>query len=415
MGQCMVVLWLIVPIGCDNCQTDGGREINLVLATVANMQVRPILLAAIEEFEDENPHVEVELMEIPGSKYYQKLLVMMAGGNAPDLMWMGVGFADFVSRGVFFDLSSRIESEIDTREYHPTVLGWYRSGDKQYGVPYGISLDLVVYNKKLFDKAGISYPEDNWRVEDLLVKAKALTIDRDGDGQIDQYGYRGEIPHPMFGAKIITSDGSRALCNSSEMVEAIQFNMELVFKWKVSAWLPWMWDETHPAGEQYSLFRQGRAAMMRSSTHEIMYLQERCADVEWDITVCPQARKRAYWASSKAYLVSASTRHPDKAWLLFKNLISDHYQMALATVPANLRLARKMVEQNTQKPANLQVLLEATNHLYHMPSHHELVDIFFRNVRKISTFYGTAQQISPKEGMIEAERQINEAIVRNRS
>ncbi len=62
-----------------------------------------------------------------------------------------------------------------------TVLGWYRMKGKQLGIPHGIDTEFIAYNKALLDEAGVSSPEDGWTLEEFVEKAKALTIDRDGD------------------------------------------------------------------------------------------------------------------------------------------------------------------------------------------------------------------------------------------
>lgn len=401
--------------GCARHENRDGK-VKLVFATSANEAMRPILYRLLDKFEAEYPHIEVEHLEVPGN-YYQKLLVMIAGRNAPDLMWMGQSFAEFAVRGAFLNLSQRIEAEIDTSEYHPTVLSWYRLDGKQLGIPYGIDTEYIAYNKALFDEAGVAYPHEGWTLGEFLEKAKKLTRDRNGDGRTDQYGFRGEIDHSAFGAEIITADGSRALCNTREMIEALTFNMKLAHEWKVA---PRPEDPLMVGTDQYSIFRQGRAAMMRMYTWDIEYMRERCADVDWDIVGMPLATRRAHWASSGSFLVSADTKHPDAAWLLFKNLLSDEFQMAVSSqsLPANLRVAHRLVEQNTHKPANLKVLLDATDYLYpnpRIPNLQELIGHFRLLKSKVLLCYGTSKYVTPENAMREAEKRINKTIARRKN
>ena len=98
-------------------------------------------------------------------------------------------------------------------------------------------------------------------------------------------------------------------------------------------------------------------------------MRERLVDLDWDIVGIPKVRRRAHWASSAAFLISADTKHPDEAYLLFKKLLSDEFQLAMSieSLPANLRVARRLVKDNSQKPENLKAVLEATNYLYPTP------------------------------------------------
>ena len=387
----------------------------LTLATNAVESLRPVFLATIERFEAQRPGVEVQLLEVPGN-YYQKLLVMIAGRTAPDLMWMGQSFAEFAMRGAFLDLSDRIAAEVDLSEYHQKVLSWYRLGGKQYGIPYGIDMEFIVYNKALFDEAGVAYPRDGWTIEEFVETSRKLTLDRDGDGRVDQYGYRGEINEATFGGVFVSEDGSRALCDTPEVVEALRFNLDLVHKWRVA---PSPAERRHEGGDVYTAFRQGKAAMMQSYTWCIPHLRERCAGMEWDVVGMPVAQRRAHWASSAAYLVSADTRYPDEAWQLFKALISDEFQLALSieSLPANLRVARKLVEDNTQKPANLGAVLDATGYLYpnpRVPNLQELLHHYSNAREKVFSFYGTSRFVPPEQAMAEAAERINETIRRRR-
>lgn len=422
-SQSVIVLAMFLAttiVGCDRGTANDGNKIKLVWAVTSMEEARELYLWVIEKFNRTNPNVEVELLDVSGSgKYYQKLLVMIAGRNAPDLMWMGQSFAEFASRGAFLDLTDRIATEINLKEYHPDVLDWYRFDGKQYGIPSGIDIEFIVYNKRLFDEFGVEYPEDDWTIDDFLKTAKALTVDRDGDGRTDQYGYFGNIFFGSFGASAIAPDGSRAMCNSPEMIEAIQFNVDLVYKHKVSRWLPFTSQLALQPYEQFSLFQRGKMAMMLSATYSLEDLRSRCADIDWDIVAMPVANRRAYWASSSAFLISADTQHADEAWLLFKELVSDEFLAAVSsrTLPSKLHVARKIVESNVQRPDNLGMLLDAVNYLQpfpRVPNLEELLQSFFVQTGRVSTFYGTDRQVSPERAMIEAEKRLNEIIARGK-
>ena len=149
---------------------------------------------------------------------------------------MGQSFSEFAARGNFLDLAEYITNDPDLKidEYHEKVLGWYQLDGKQYGIPYGIDVQFIVYNKTLFKEAGVPLPTDDWTLEEFLAAAKKLTIDRDKDGRIDQYGFRGELPECMWGAQFVADDGSKATCDTPEMVAWAQFNLDMLYKWKVA-------------------------------------------------------------------------------------------------------------------------------------------------------------------------------------
>ena len=109
--------YLFMTSGHKNVAVKG--KIELTLAVPAGIKTAPIYRKKIRQFEDQYPGIKVKLMEISGG-FYQKALVMIAGGVAPDLMWMGQSFSEFADRGVFMDITRRLKlSDIDLRDYEP--------------------------------------------------------------------------------------------------------------------------------------------------------------------------------------------------------------------------------------------------------------------------------------------------------
>lgn len=71
---------------------------------------------------------------------------------------MGEGFAEFAGRGAFMDVGDRLERDVDTSDFLPQALRWYRMIGSQLGVPFLMDVQFVAYNKKAFDEAGPAYP-----------------------------------------------------------------------------------------------------------------------------------------------------------------------------------------------------------------------------------------------------------------
>lgn len=416
----LLIAAVLLQTGCGGDGESSSGKTKLVWAIYGGDAFRPIFLSTIHDFEEKNPDIEVQPLQINGD-IYQKITVMLAGRTPPDVFWMGQAFSEFAARGNFLDLSDRIANDpkLNVDEFHPTVRSWYRYGGKQYGLPYGIDVQFIVYNKTLFKEAGVPLPTDDWTLDEFLAAAKKLTIDRDGDGRIDQYGYRGDLPECMWGAQFVADDGSKATCNSPEMVAWAQFNLDLLYKWKVAP-TP---DETRAEGlsDEFIVFRQRRAAMMRSATFSIPHLREKCADVDWDIVANPvvPGHERAHWASSAAFLVAADTKHPEASWRLAKHLLGDRFQMAMTieSFPASRRVAQIYADENTLKPDNLQCIVDSVDYLHpnpRIPNLNELLSHFDIAKQKVFQSYGTSRWVPPEKAFAEAARRINETIAKRK-
>ncbi len=73
-------------------------------------------------------------------------------------------------------------------DYVPAALDTYgKYNGKLIGLPIIADVELLVYNKKMFETAGIKEPPKTW--DEVTALGKKLTIDTNGDGRIDQYGF----------------------------------------------------------------------------------------------------------------------------------------------------------------------------------------------------------------------------------
>lgn len=338
-----------------------GKKIRLVLA-VGGPDVTPYQ-EAVDRFESKHPDIGVEIRTISGSKYYQKLLVMMASGDPPDLMWMGEGFGEFAQRGAFLDVSRFVKRDVDTRRFVPQSLQWYRVNGRQLGVPFLLDVEFMIYNKDLFDQAGLPYPTNNWDYDLFLHDAQRLTV-RDDHHRITRYGFFGQLDPCLFDAQFISSDGTHATCDTPQMIDYLKVNGALVNKYRVSPTI-----QQQNTLDRYFLFASGRAAMMQAFTWDLMPLHQQCASIRWGYVLNPKITRRGEWASSQAVLISAKTKHPDEAWQLCREFLSPEFQRSMANIglPSDLSVARELAATGQTQYNHLSTLIDAVGELYPTP------------------------------------------------
>ena len=145
-----------------------------------------------------NPNVTISLIEVPGD-YSSKVLAMIAGGTPPDVININAA------------LAPPLKDELVPLSKHMAELGYfdpknglwpgwydmlavegaYTKGDEIYQAPLGTGSDVLAYNKKLFDQAGLAYPTDKWNWEgDFLTAARKLSQQKDHWG-VTGLPYRG--------------------------------------------------------------------------------------------------------------------------------------------------------------------------------------------------------------------------------
>jgi raffinose/stachyose/melibiose transport system substrate-binding protein len=120
-------------------------------------QKEKVYLAAVKRFEAKHPDVQVKALRIPNDAYKQKFAVAMSGGNPPDIFhsWGGGWLKSFVDSGKVLDITGKIEA----KNYNKLALDNASFNDKVYGLPLGISLTEVWYNKEIFQKFNLQPPK----------------------------------------------------------------------------------------------------------------------------------------------------------------------------------------------------------------------------------------------------------------
>ena len=373
----MLVLSIVTWTGCDR---NPDSKIKLTVSFGVQLEEIRALKAILKEFEEAHPEIVVKPMFI-GGNYYDKVKVMLAGNRPADLMWMGQGFAMFASRGAFLPLDD-LYGDIDTSEYYSEVLDWYRFDGKLQGFPYGVDLTFIVYNKDLFDDAGVSYPHEDWTVEEFIETAKRLTLDSDGDGRVDQYGYMGSLDQGTYGDSILSDDQTRCTLDTPESARLLQLNVDLRNKYGVS---PPREHELNSMGGAEIPFLMGRIAMWQAATWNLPMLRSRVDTFEWDIAFMPIGTQRAHWASSSGFAVARTTKHPREAVALLKVLASPEmvFRMGGTSLPVRREDARTMAQEWQGPPRHYAYLLEMTKTMHptpRVPSLYEILDTYWRNV-----------------------------------
>lgn len=92
----------------------------------------------------------------------------VAGGTAPDCYELNIeNFAAYANKGLLAEISG-----VDVSGLNDTALNAFCVNGKQYGLPESFSNVVLIYNKDLFDQAGVAYPTNDWTQDDVQAAAK---------------------------------------------------------------------------------------------------------------------------------------------------------------------------------------------------------------------------------------------------
>ena len=175
-----IVLGMSLVFGaCGNQEGSSEESANEITVSTWNYETTPEFKALFEAFEKKTG-IKVKAVDIASDDYDTKLTTMLSSGDTTDVLTMKnlLSYSNYALRDQLVDQTERIR-ELDTDAAEGTY-EMYDIDGKTYALPYRTDFWILYYNKKMFDDAGIQYPENlTWdEYEDL---AKKLSKN---DGQV---------------------------------------------------------------------------------------------------------------------------------------------------------------------------------------------------------------------------------------
>ncbi|MEU6345182.1 extracellular solute-binding protein [Streptomyces sp. NPDC046977] len=140
----------------------------------------PTYQALVADFEKANSKIKVKYVNVPFDAAQNKFDTAAGSKGAPDVLRSEVGWTPaFVKKSYFLPLDGT-EALADQDKFQASLLKQAQFDGKTYGVPFTTDTLALVYNKKLFQQAGIAEAPKTW--DDLKAAAKTIKAKTGADG-----------------------------------------------------------------------------------------------------------------------------------------------------------------------------------------------------------------------------------------
>ncbi|QQO09380.1 ABC transporter substrate-binding protein [Breznakiella homolactica] len=283
----------------------------------------------IEQFNRENPDIEVVLHIVPDNPDTQvKLDVMMMGSSDIDVVQIADGqqFAK-AKNGLLRNIDDYIRRDgIDMKANFGGAEEWAKFEGSYYVYPRHNSVGCVFYNKTMFDSLGIPYPKDDWTYAEYIALAERLTH---GSGSNKVYGTFNHI-RPGFWcltalqkADFYTSDGM-ANINAEPFVNDLRNRMHLDSSGYEKNYSEIIATNTL---QNIEFFNKKCAMVMAASwmVRDMKNKEKYPYDFEvgvahfprYDGTIAPKTS----WGSVSALAIPTTSKNPDAAWRFIRYYI----------------------------------------------------------------------------------------------
>ncbi len=161
-----------------------------------------------------------------GGAYSESLFNACMGGGGPDVAtWKLTSTPLFVNNKLLADLTPYLdgwEGYSDIEENMFDVMKDASGTEEVYVMPWNVQVLYVYYRPSIFKKAGIEVPTT---YEEFLTAIEKTTMDTDGDGKTDIYGFGmrgGKGGQEPWGSFVNGEGGNFADLTSAESVKGMQ-------------------------------------------------------------------------------------------------------------------------------------------------------------------------------------------------
>ena len=263
-----------------------------------------------------------------------KLTVLAAGGTLPDGSWFGVvadGSAgrEQATKGIFKPLDDFIkkDTKFDIKPYFPSFIQSLTVSGKLYALPihthYGTN--VLYYNKKMVDAAGVKIPADgSWTVDDFIAAGQKI-VKKDQDqwffwpdfSDISEFGV---FWVRQFGGEFLDEAGKKCLLDSKEAQAGLQWVKDCQDKFQLINDLY----RTDPTKDQ--MFEQQGKLASRSTTPGLVaeYRKPGQTRVNFDLGIAlfPKGPKGLGTQASGSGMGMTGTAKQDATWQWLKFVTS---------------------------------------------------------------------------------------------
>jgi multiple sugar transport system substrate-binding protein len=276
----------------------------------------------IEEFQKQNPNVEVKCLSFPTTDFWESINSSSEIGLQADLVFAGDRqFSDMDEAGPFLDLQENLKDNMSA--IYPALLNAFGTEGFMGAVPVTFSPVYLVYNPNLFQKYDVPLPTRGWTKEDFLRVAQRLTLDTDSDGIIDQYGLTLSCSINRWPLLALQNGVSfREHVQKEALVKTLTFIHDLLYRYRVATLSP-----------RYQInseaFIREKAAMVLTTSIELAGWRKEGIPFEPQVAPMPFGEQNAALLIANAMMIPAACNEEELAYRFLRTAIDYDIQKQL--------------------------------------------------------------------------------------
>lgn len=304
--------------------------------------------AGLEAFIAKHPEIKVTYTVIPTADqvWDQKAAAALASGSAGDVMQMSPDYFGMNTK-YYKDLNPLVERDgvnLDEVLVPGMIDGYYDTDGKLEGFPLLANCFVMAYNKDMFDAAGVAYPEDGWKMEDLLDWGTKFAT---GSGADQTYAM---VKHWVMNNVMVYAGGglpyeadlSASKMDSPEVLKGLSLYGDLINKGLIPTEVA---QKSMPAG---TLFVSGKAALYPMGGFEAITIVNDAAENGVNLGYCMMPSgsdgKEINVQYATGWAITETCENVDAAWEFLKDSAFQSDEMCKETCTAGMTSSKAIAE-----------------------------------------------------------------------
>ncbi|MGI6083150.1 MAG: extracellular solute-binding protein [Limnochordia bacterium] len=352
-GKIIGGLWLLMLLVLPGMMVATATEVKLSFVHWfgAREPYRTQLAELIAHFEAQHPSIQVE--QVNGDT--DKIKTLIAGGAAPDVMALRSQAWGPLVTDVSLDITDLMKRDrIDPSAYRPGSMQAVHINGRYYGLPWTPGYNMMYVNRTLLYNVGAEAPGRGWTLDILKSLAQKTTRDLNGDGTIDQWGFRGgHYSKPSYywpylnGGRIMDEATGELTVMDNRVIDALQWWTDLKNEH----------DAMDTGGGSTDRFLNGKAAFMDLwEAPRTLFLDQKMHETySWAIIDLPTgAGPTINFSLTHPLAIARDSKHHAEAWE-FLRFFGTEGQQVLGDngfFPLTRASIRRMVQKTPLPPGH---------------------------------------------------------------
>jgi multiple sugar transport system substrate-binding protein len=358
-GKPKVLMMLFIVIFLLAACSPQRAQVDFVFMRTSEF-TEPYWQGVIQDFEAQNPDIQVNLYIFTWDEGQKKIADMVAQGKPPTLARVATRWIpEYVAAGLLEPVDAYMSAEFRSQFIPLLINEGSQYEGRTFGLPITVSSRALYYNKALFKQAGLTTPPENWtELKNAATAIHALGSDKYGFGIQAIQGKQPEASTYFYyflwgnGGNILTADGTRAAFNGPEGVEALTFLKDMIDSGLTQP-NPTVSPTEFPRKDMETAFVEGKLAMVITGPWLAARLAKEAPDLEYGLSAIPYQTTPTTLAAQDTLILFKQAANKEAAWKFVEFLYADDYRLKYAlgdgVLPEKISVAEN--SQITENPA----------------------------------------------------------------